>query len=95
MPHNKCKGTRITPRQKEILDKVLEGKSNKIIAYESGLEESTVKVHIRNLMQFYKATSRNQMIHMVYEKRMDVARKALMFFDHPVAIVALEELANV
>jgi DNA-binding NarL/FixJ family response regulator len=36
------------------------GKANKIIAYELNLRESTVKVHIRNIMKKLKATNRTE-----------------------------------
>lgn len=49
---------KLTRRQREVLDLLSEGKSNKIIAYELDIRESTVKVHIRNLMRRYKTTNR-------------------------------------
>jgi DNA-binding NarL/FixJ family response regulator len=38
--------TRLTARQKEVLDLLAEGKSNKQIASELGISEGTVKVHV-------------------------------------------------
>jgi len=40
----------LTPREKEIMFQVAEGKQNKRIAYELGVTESTVKVHRHNVM---------------------------------------------
>ena len=40
----------LTPREREIMFKVAEGKANKHIAYDLGVTESTVKVHRHNLM---------------------------------------------
>lgn len=40
----------LTPREKEILSRLVEGKPNKIIAWELGVTESTVKVHRHNVM---------------------------------------------
>lgn len=40
----------LTPREKEIMFQVAEGKQNKTIAYELGVTESTVKVHRHNVM---------------------------------------------
>jgi DNA-binding NarL/FixJ family response regulator len=37
-----------------------QGKANKIIAYELGMSESTVKVHVRNIMRKMGATNRTQ-----------------------------------
>lgn len=36
----------LTPRQIEVIQAVAEGKSNKQIAYELGLSEGTVKLHV-------------------------------------------------
>jgi hypothetical protein len=37
-----------------------EGKANKIIAYELNMCESTVKVHVRNIMKKLKARNRTE-----------------------------------
>jgi DNA-binding NarL/FixJ family response regulator len=39
------------------------GKANKIIAYELGMSESTVKVHVRNIMRRMGATNRTQAVY--------------------------------
>ena len=49
-----------TLRQAEVVDALRRGKANKIIAYELNLRESTVKVHIRNIMKKLKATNRTE-----------------------------------
>lgn len=40
----------LSPRERQVLQQVAEGKSSKQIAYALGLEESTVVVHRRNIM---------------------------------------------
>jgi DNA-binding NarL/FixJ family response regulator len=50
-----------SPRQLQVLRLLQEGKQNKIIAYELGMCESTVKVHIRHLMKKLKARNRTQL----------------------------------
>lgn len=50
----------LTPRQSEVLELLRLGKSNKVIAYELEMQESTVKVHIRHIMKKLKATNRTQ-----------------------------------
>jgi DNA-binding NarL/FixJ family response regulator len=50
----------LTPRQIEILGRLKLGKSNKIIAHELGVSESTVKVDIHNIMKKMKATNRTE-----------------------------------
>ena len=49
-----------TTRQVEVVQALRRGKANKIIAYELKLRESTVKVHIRNIMKKLKATNRTE-----------------------------------
>ena len=49
-----------TSRQAEVAQALRRGKANKIIAYELNLRESTVKVHIRNIMRKLKATNRTE-----------------------------------
>ncbi len=49
-----------TQRQAEVAQALRRGKANKIIAYELNLRESTVKVHIRNIMKKLKATNRTE-----------------------------------
>ena len=40
------------------------GKANKIIAYELDMRESTVKIHVRNLMRKLKATNRTELAYL-------------------------------
>ena len=48
----------LTPRQIEVLEKVAEGKSNKIIAYELGLSEGTVKLHVTAILKMLNVNNR-------------------------------------
>ena len=49
-----------TARQAAVVEAIRRGKANKIIAYELNLRESTVKVHIRNIMRKLKAKNRTE-----------------------------------
>lgn len=51
-----------TDRQAEVVEALRRGKANKIIAYELKLRESTVKVHVRNIMKKLKATNRTEVV---------------------------------
>jgi DNA-binding NarL/FixJ family response regulator len=51
-----------TGRQAEVVEALRRGKANKIIAYELNLRESTVKVHVRNIMKKLKATNRTEVV---------------------------------
>lgn len=50
----------LTPRQREVLQKLSEGKSNKLIARDLEMTEATVKVHVRQIMRKFGATNRTQ-----------------------------------
>jgi len=49
-----------TPRQAAVIDALRRGKPNKIIAYELDMRESTVKVHVRNIMKKLNARNRTE-----------------------------------
>ena len=49
-----------------VLDRLKVGKANKIIAYELGLSESTVKVHIGRIMKKLNVTNRTQIVCQAY-----------------------------
>jgi DNA-binding NarL/FixJ family response regulator len=53
-----------TDRQFAVIERLREGKANKIIAYELNMRESTVKVHIRNIMRKLRATNRTQVAYL-------------------------------
>lgn len=53
---------RFTQRQLAVLHFLRQGKANKTIAYELDMSESTVKVHVRNIMQKLKATNRTEVV---------------------------------
>jgi DNA-binding NarL/FixJ family response regulator len=55
-----------TQRQAQILDCLRRGMANKLIAYELNMSESTVKVHIRNIMKKLKATNRTQVVYLTH-----------------------------
>jgi DNA-binding NarL/FixJ family response regulator len=50
----------LTPRQREVLERLRRGMPNKLIAYELQMQEGTVKVHVRHIMKKLKATNRTQ-----------------------------------
>ena len=50
----------LTSRECDVLRMLREGRQNKIIAFELGISESTVKVHLRNMMKKLHASNRTQ-----------------------------------
>jgi DNA-binding NarL/FixJ family response regulator len=49
-----------TARQRSVVEALRRGKANKIIAHELQMRESTVKVHVRNIMRKLKAKNRTE-----------------------------------
>jgi DNA-binding NarL/FixJ family response regulator len=64
-----------TRRELELLGLLRRGLQNKIIAYELGISQSTVKAHLRSIMMKLKAKNRTQAIGMLTHDA-DPARKA-------------------
>lgn len=56
-----------TARQIAVVEALRRGKANKLIAYELNMCESTVKVHVRNIMKKLKAKNRTQVAYMANE----------------------------
>ena len=56
-----------TTREAGVVEALRQGKPNKIIAYELNMCESTVKVHVRNIMKKLKATNRTEIAYKVRE----------------------------
>ena len=48
----------VTARELAVIRAIQKGKSNKVIAYELNMCESTVKVHVRNIMKKLNAKNR-------------------------------------
>jgi DNA-binding NarL/FixJ family response regulator len=49
-----------TTRQLAVIEALRQGKANKIIAFELNMRESTVKVHVRNIMKKLQAKNRTE-----------------------------------
>jgi DNA-binding NarL/FixJ family response regulator len=52
---------RLTPRERQVLALIVEGKTNKAIGAVLGIAEGTVKSHIRQMMLTMRVKSRTQM----------------------------------
>ena len=65
-PHDdKPKATSMfTSRQLSVIAALRKGKANKIIAFELQMRESTVKVHVRNIMKKLKARNRTEVAYL-------------------------------
>ena len=58
----KARIKQLTPRQKEIFQLILSGKSNKEITKELFIEHSTLKTHINHLYKTLKVKSRKELL---------------------------------
>lgn len=59
--------TVFTQRQLEVIDRLRQGESNKLIAYKLNMGECTVKVHVRNIMRKIKARNRTEIAFLTNE----------------------------
>ncbi|ASW09766.1 response regulator transcription factor [Rhizobium sp. 11515TR] len=66
-PRNDLLDGMFTPREVVVAEGLRRGKANKIIAYEMDLCESTVKVHVRNIMKKLNATNRTEVAYKMRE----------------------------
>jgi two-component system response regulator FixJ len=66
--------THLSQREREVLDGVVEGRSNKVIAMELGISERTVEKHRHSIMQKMGAGSLAELIRMVVLYQMNSGR---------------------
>lgn len=64
---NKSGDNLFTDRQADVLKALCKGKANKTIAYELNLHESTVKIHVRNIMKKLRAKNRTEVAWITHE----------------------------
>ncbi len=63
----------LTPREHEVLLRMIQGQSNKFIAGELGLSERTVEKHRKNVMDKTKTRSVAELVRLFYQKGGDGA----------------------
>lgn len=57
-PQAAAGSSKLTAREREILTLIAEGMTNKMIAQELDISDSTVKVHVKNMLRKLKVNSR-------------------------------------
>lgn len=75
----KARFDQLTPREREVLSMVVEGRLNKQIAHTMGMAEKTVKVHRARMMQKLKAASLAQLCKMVDRLQSEGTKSSLTF----------------
>ncbi|CAO3380898.1 LuxR C-terminal-related transcriptional regulator [Azospirillum argentinense] len=55
-------GAALTARQRGVLQRLREGKSNRVIAQELGISENTAKVHVRGILRALGASNRAEAV---------------------------------
>lgn len=60
---------RLTPREREVLDKVVDGRLNKQIAAELGVAEKTIKVHRSRIMRKMSVRTLAELVRTVVTRR--------------------------
>jgi DNA-binding NarL/FixJ family response regulator len=56
-------GTPLSERQRAVLNLLMEGASNKMIARSLELSAGTVKAHVASLLRLYGAENRTELVH--------------------------------
>lgn len=55
----------LTPRERDVADRIVDGKSNKVVAAECGISERTVEVHRAHILAKMQARSLAQLVQLV------------------------------
>lgn len=61
--------SQLTPRELEVMDLVVDGRANKVIAMNLGISERTVEIHRARVMEKMEAPSLAELVRMVLQSR--------------------------
>lgn len=57
-PHER----RLTPRQREVLELLHQGLSNKLIARKLGLSDNTIRRHVQDILEYFQVVNRSEAV---------------------------------
>lgn len=66
----------LTPREREVLELIVEGKANKVVAIDLGLSERTVEIHRANVMEKMGARSVAHLVKMYLTLKDSIGRSS-------------------
>ncbi len=58
----------LTPKEKVVLEKIINGGTNKTIACELNLSPETVKSHVKNILHKYNVNTRIQLLSKILQE---------------------------
>lgn len=64
---NQTQVNSLTPKERIVLEKILECKTNKTIAQELAVSPETIKSHVKNILHKYNANSRVHLLSKMVE----------------------------
>jgi DNA-binding NarL/FixJ family response regulator len=59
---------KLSPREKDIANRILEGLSYKLVAIECGISIDTVRIHIKNIYRKLKINSKSQLFNLINKR---------------------------
>jgi DNA-binding NarL/FixJ family response regulator len=71
---NSSASTRLTPRERKVLRCVFEGLTNKEMAYDLGVSQSSIKATLQNLFDKMGVRTRGQLVRIAIERSLEDAR---------------------
>jgi two-component system response regulator FixJ len=67
----------LTPRERGVLDKLVQGRSNKVVAYELGISPRTVEIHRAHIMSKMEASSLSDLVRVVLAAEPDSVTRTI------------------
>jgi len=67
----------LTPRERGVLDKLVQGRSNKVVAHELGISPRTVEIHRAHIMNKMEASSLSDLVRVVLAAEPDAVSRTI------------------